>query len=151
MDFTVRQAGPGDIPHLCGLLSELFSLEADFTIDLEKQSRGLRLLVNDSSGSSIVLAAEKAGEVVGMCSVQKLISTSEGGPVGLLEDLVVRKDCRGKGIGRHLLAAAGDWCIQQNLLRLQLLRDKDNIAAVKFYELNGWSNTNLVCMRRYPT
>lgn len=150
MDFIIRQAVREDISQMCGLLSELFSIEADFAVDVEKQSRGLGLLVNGASGSSIVLVAEKAGEVVGMCSVQKLISTSEGGPVGLLEDLVVKKKNRGGGIGRHLLEAASNWCIQQNYLRLQLLRDNDNISALRFYEINGWKDTNLVCMRIYP-
>jgi len=58
-----------------------------------------------------------------MCSVQTLISTAEGGKVGLHEDLIVRKDFRGKGIGAKLLAEVFRWCETYEILRLQLLRE----------------------------
>ena len=41
-----------------------------------------------------------------MCTVQTLISTAEGGPVGLVEDVIVRADYRGHGIGARLLTEA---------------------------------------------
>jgi hypothetical protein len=78
-DIIIRQARPEDIPSLCGLLEDLFSLEADFEPDPEKQVRGLSMLVTDPSGSSLVLVAVKNGIVVGMATVQTLVSTAEGG------------------------------------------------------------------------
>lgn len=95
-----------------------------------------------------MLVAEEADEIIGMFSVQTLISTSEGGPVGLLEDLIVRKDRRESAIGTRLLSAIFRWCKTKNISRLQLLRDVDNERALKFYAVNGWSSTNLVCMRK---
>jgi GNAT superfamily N-acetyltransferase len=148
MDFSIRMANSEDIPGMCDLLCELFSIESDFRPDREKQARGLELLLNDTSGSSIVLVAERRCEIVGMCSVQMLISTSEGGPVGLLEDLIVRKDHRGNGIGTRLLSEIFKWCVTKNISRLQLLRDADNVEALRFYGAHGWTDTNLVCMRK---
>lgn len=84
-----------------------------------------------------------------MGSVQVLISTAEGGPVGLIEDLVVTKDFRGNGTGKRLLSEIVGWCRGKKLSRLQLLRDIRNEEAMKFYILNGWSDTDLTCMRRY--
>lgn len=133
---------------MCGLLSELFSIEADFSPDSQKQAKGLSLLLTDSSGLSAVLVAEKGDEIVGMCSVQALISTAEGGPVGLLEDLIVKKEHRGNGIGTRLLSEIFRWCEMKNISRLQLLRDLDNERALKFYACNGWTGTRLVCMRK---
>ena len=104
--------------------------------------------MNDKSGLSIVFVAEKVDEIIGMCSVQTLISTAEGGPAGLLEDLIVRKDHRGNGIGTRLLSETLRWCDKKNISRLQLLRDADNGSALKFYGGNGWSSTRLVCMRK---
>lgn len=148
MDALIRPANKSDIPQMCGLLSELFSIESDFSPDSQKQATGLSLLLNDKSGLSIVLVAEKGDEIVGMGSVQTLISTAEGGPVGLLEDLIVRRDYRGKGIGTRLLSELLRWCDIKNVSRLQLLRDADNGSALKFYRGNGWSSTRLVCMRK---
>jgi GNAT superfamily N-acetyltransferase len=147
MDFLVRPARADDIPHMCGLLAELFSIESDFSPDRHKQTRGLNLLLDDSSGSSVVFVAERSGEIMGMCSVQTLISTAEGGPVGLLEDVIVRKVYRGKGIGKRLLSEVVGWCAGKNISRLQLLRDADNEPALKFYAGNGWADTSLACMR----
>jgi len=148
MDVLIRPAKTADIPRMCGLLSELFSIESDFSPDLQKQATGLSLLLNDKSDLSIVLVAEKDDEIIGMCSVQTLISTAEGGPVGLLEDLIVRKDSRGNGIGTRLLSEILGWCATKDISRLQLLRDLDNERALKFYECNGWADTRLVCMRK---
>ncbi|MBI5633270.1 MAG: GNAT family N-acetyltransferase [Nitrospirae bacterium] len=148
MGFSIRPAREDDIPRICDLLTELFSIEADFTADREKQSRGLSLLLQDRSGSSVVIVAERDNEVIGVCSVQTLISTAEGGPVGLLEDLIVQKHYRGNGIGTELLAWIGRWCMAKKIRRLQLLRDSANNKALEFYVRNGWNSTSLVCMRK---
>ncbi|MDA8078162.1 MAG: GNAT family N-acetyltransferase [Nitrospiraceae bacterium] len=148
MDFAIRPARADDIPQMCDFLAELFSIESDFSPDRGKQARGLELLLSNAVGSSIVLVAEKGDEIVGMCSVQALISTAEGGPVGLLEDLVVKKDHRGKGIGKRLLSEILGWCAGKNISRIQLLADVDNERALNFYAGNGWADTNLVCMRK---
>ncbi len=150
MEVLVRGARPADIPQMCVLLSDLFGIETDFSPDRGKQGRGLELLLGEASGPAIVLVAEKAGEIIGMCSVQTVISTAEGGPAGLLEDLVVKKDHRGKGIGTRLLSEVHKWCVIKNISRIQLLRDADNLAARKFYSSNGWRETNLICMRKLP-
>jgi len=148
MEVLIRPAKTADIPRMCGLLSELFAIESDFSPDSHKQATGLSLLLADRSGLSAVLVAEKGVEIVGMCSVQTVISTAEGGPVGLLEDLIVKEDCRGNGIGTRLLSEIFRWCDTENISRLQLLRDSDNELALKFYACNGLSSTRLVCMRK---
>ena len=43
--ITLRTAKPSDIPELVELLKELFSIEADFDFDPEKQACGLTLLL----------------------------------------------------------------------------------------------------------
>jgi GNAT superfamily N-acetyltransferase len=146
---VIRPAALTDIPQMCDLLSELFSIESDFSPGGHKQALGLALLINDASGASAVFVAEDGGKIAGMCSVQIVISTAEGGPVGIVEDLIVRRCYRGKGTGAELLARIGKWSQSKKITRLQLLRDADNAAALKFYACNGWSATKLLCMRKY--
>ena len=146
--ITIRTAKSSDIPQLVELLNVLFTIEADFNFDQDKQACGLELLINNDK--DCILVAELLGErrVLGMCTLQTLISTTEGGMVGLLEDLVVAADFRRQGIGAKLLAEAVKWAECQGLKRLQLLADKNNEAALSFYEKEAWESTQLICLRK---
>jgi ribosomal protein S18 acetylase RimI-like enzyme len=146
--FIIRTAKPSDIPQLVELLKVLFAIEADFIFDQDKQSCGLDLLLN--SDKDCILVAELPGEsrVLGMCTIQTLISTAEGGMAGLLEDLIVAADFRHQGIGTELLAEAVNWAERKGLKRLQLLADKNNESALSFYEKQSWQSTQLICLRK---
>lgn len=143
--ITIRPAESADLGAMCGLLKELFALEADFSFDPARQMRGLSLLLGRAGAR--LLAAEVEGRVVGMCSVQLLISTAEGGPAALVEDLVMEKQWRGRGIGRALLTAAAEWAGEHGAYRLQLLADQGNRPALDFYQRLGWKRTRLICLR----
>jgi len=145
----IRSARPADVPALCDLLADLFEIESDFTADFKKQANGLRLLIEDGLGRSKVYVAVHDGRVIGMCSVQMIISTSEGRRAAILEDLVVNREHRGFGFGTALLEAVGKWCLERGISRLQLLADKENSQALTFYANRGWCSTNLVCLRKY--
>lgn len=147
---AIRPARTGDIPRMCELLTELFSIEADFVPEREKQSHGLNALLADPQGKVLVLVAELDGMVVGMATVQTLVSTAEGGRVGLVEDVVVRRDLRGRGVGAQLIEAILTWARSQGLTRLQLLADRDNQQALDFYASRNWISTRLICLRRRP-
>lgn len=147
MDIIIRTARPEDIPRMCDLLDELFSIESDFEPDIEKQVKGLSMLMTDPAGTSLVLVAVAQGQIVGMATVQALVSTAEGGRVGLVEDVVVDSRFRCRGVGTMLLARMIDWARGNKFTRLQLLADRTNHVAVDFYCSRGWSATSLNCMR----
>jgi GNAT superfamily N-acetyltransferase len=148
INITIRSACPRDISRMALLLSELFSIEKDFAPDREKQVQGISSLVADQSGRSRVFVAEQAGVVVGMATVQTLISTAEGGCVGLVEDVIVDRDKQRQGIGTRLLDAVAEWSWQRGLRRLQLVADRENLSAIDFYIRRGWNGTQLICLRR---
>jgi ribosomal protein S18 acetylase RimI-like enzyme len=143
----VRKARQEDLEQLVGLLRLLFTIEEDFSFDAAKQQQGLALLLNNDRGC--VLAAEADGRVVGMCTGQLVISTAEGGPAVLVEDVVVAPPHRGQGIGRALMNALIDWAGAQGATRLQLLADKNNPPALAFYGRLGWQTTALICLRQH--
>jgi GNAT superfamily N-acetyltransferase len=148
MEITIRSARSEDIPVLCGLLADLFALESDFEPDVVKQVKGLSMLLGDLSGSSLVLVAAADGSVIGMATVQTLISTAEGGRVGLVEDVIVAREFRGRGIGAMLLDRIDEWSRAHKLARLQLLADRENRPALDFYFSSNWTSTRLICMRK---
>ncbi len=148
MGITIRTARPEDIPRMCDLLDELFSLESDFEPNVVKQVKGLGMLISDPSGLSLVIVAvDKGGTIIGMATVQALVSTAEGGRVGFVEDVVVDSRFRCRGVGTMLLARIIDWACENKFKRLQLLADRTNHVAVDFYYSRGWSATSLNCMR----
>jgi len=146
--IIIRPAQPTDIPQLVELLKTLFAIEADFTFDPDKQSCGLKLLLDSNKDCILVAESLTDEKVVGLCTVQTLISTAEGGLVGLLEDLIVAADFRNQGIATQLLAEIEAWAESQNLKRLQLLADKNNLSALEFYKRQGWQSTQLICLRK---
>lgn len=145
---VIRAAQEKDIPDMIALLHGLFSLEQDFAPDAGKQESGLALMLSDPRERRVLVAESAEGMVVGMCSAQVLVSTAEGGRVGLVEDVVVRPALRGQGIGSRLMRALEEWAADLGLLRLQLLADRENGGAFAFYSKCGWTNTALICLRK---
>ncbi len=143
----LRPAVPADLEALVRLLGVLFSIEADFRPDATRQRRGLARMLEDPA-RRLVLVAEEGGAVVGMVTVQLVVSTAEGGDAGRVEDLVVDAAHRGRGLGRRLLEGAEIWARGRGATRLQLLADLANAPALGFYARLGWSRTQLGCLRR---
>lgn len=147
MPAVVRSAAPSDLEALVRLLGALFAIEADFAPDPERQRRGLALLLADPERRR-VLVAEEGGAVAGMVTAQLVVSTAEGAMSALVEDMVVTEAARGRGVGRLLLQALAAWAAEHGATRMQLLADRDNRGALRFYERLGWRGTRLVCWRR---
>jgi GNAT superfamily N-acetyltransferase len=143
----VDEATASDLPQLADLLSILFTQEADFQPDREKQIRGLRLIVGAPDRGRIFLA-RLGGEVVGMVSLLFTISTVEGAAVCWLEDMIVRPDQRGKGLGARLLQHAVAYAKTHGFARITLLTDRINDRAIRFYEQHGFRRSEMIPLRR---
>lgn len=146
LKITVRDACLDDLAGMTGLLGELFSIEADFTPDIRRQRLGLASLM--ANPEATLLVAVNGNGIVGMCTLQPLISTAEGGTVGIVEDLVVADAWRSKGIGSMLIHAIEKTAQNRNMSRLQLLTDQSNEAAKRFYKKQKWEQTQLIAMRK---
>ena len=146
--ITLRPARTTDLPALVELLCQLFSIETDFEVRPARHARGLRLLLGAvRRGRAYVAVAEARGEVVGMATVQTVVSTAEGARSGWIEDVVVRDDLRGAGIGTSLMANIAQWARANGLSRLQLLADGRNRLALAFYDWLAFQTTNMICLR----
>lgn len=147
MKITIDFASEDDLPQLADLLAELFALESDFQPDREKQMRGLRLILNDPAiGRLFVLRVD--GKVTGMANALITISTAEGGPVVLLEDIIISGTYRGMGLGRRLFDHVVAWAQGQGMTRVTLLADGDNRSALAFYDNLEFELSNMVVLRK---
>ncbi len=149
MDITIRKAEERDAATLAAMIAELFSIERDFVPAPEKHEAGIRGILARGQDAAAFVAEDAAGEAVGMVTVQLVISTAEGGPSGLLEDLFVRQDARRGGAATALVDAVEAWCRSRGATRVQLLADEGNGGALRFYDRRGYGPTSMVCRRRY--
>lgn len=147
MDTTIEFARNDDLPALCALLSELFTLETDFVADRDKQLRGLRLLLETpASGRLFVVRTDT--RIVGMANALITISTAQGSPVLLLEDVIVDRRFRGMGLGRQLVEHVCAWARAEGMSRVTLLVDRDNLPAQAFYRNLGFEESAMLVRRK---
>lgn len=144
--LRIEPATLDDLPELAELLHDLFSMEADFVPDRDKQVRGLKLILEQPSRGRIFVLRNDH-QIIGMINLLITISTAEGGFVLLLEDLVVKHDHRGQGYGSKLIDHAVHFAREKNFLRITLLTDRDNPASKKFYLERGFIESDMIPLR----
>lgn len=142
----IEQATLEDLPQLTELLTDLFTLEGDFDPDPVRQSRGLRMLLEQPSRGRIFVLRQN-GLILGMINLLFTISTAEGGAVILLEDLIIQREFRGHGLGSRLLNYALDYARKKDFKRITLLTDRVNAEAQRFYKRHGFFDSAMLPMR----
>ncbi len=135
-----------DMPQLVELLVALFSEEADFRPDKNKQEHGLRLILEQPNrGRIFVLRTDHM--VIGMVNLLFTISTAEGGLVILMEDVIVHPQHRRMGYGGRLLAHAIEFAREKHFRRITLLTDKLSAESQTFFAKHGFSFSSMIPMR----
>ena len=148
--LRIEPATIDDLPELTEMLFELFSQEADFKPDREKQMRGIKLILEQPSRGRIFVL-RSPNKIIGMVNLLITISTAEGGFVLLLEDLFIDRAHRGQGYGTKLLDYAIDFAKKKNFLRITLLTDQPDEPQKHFYLKNGFVQSSMVPMRMFFT
>ena len=140
-------ATAADLDALADLLGELFTLESDFRPERAKQLAGLRLIL-ESPQIGRLFALRVDGRVAGMANALITVSTAEGRPVVLLEDVIVGAAWRGRGFGRLLVEHVLEWAAEAGMARVTLLADKENAPALAFYAALGFAPSAMAVLRR---
>lgn len=139
-------ANMNDLPELAELLNDLFTQDIEFVSDLKKQKLGLEAIINNPAIGEILVLKDE-GQILGMVSLLYSISTALGGKVAILEDMIIQKDHRQQGLGKELLGKAIRFSKERNCLRLTLLTDFNNDAAINFYQHFGFRKSDMIPMR----
>lgn len=135
MNIIIREAIPKDMSKVLELIKELaiFEKEPNAVIITVKQ------LINDGFSSSPkfkCFVAELNQKIVGMALFYARYSTWKG-PTIHLEDLIVSKSVRGKGIGLKLFSRVIHYAFQLNVKRVEWAVLEWNENAINFYKRNG--------------
>jgi GNAT superfamily N-acetyltransferase len=146
MKKEISIACMNDLPQLIELLNDLFTQDIEFVPDLDKQKKGLEAIINNPEiGEILVLKGDS--KILGMVSLLYSISTALGGKVAILEDMIIHKDYRQKGLGKELLGEAIRFSKERNCLRLTLLTDFNNYSAINLYQQFGFKKSEMIPMR----
>jgi GNAT superfamily N-acetyltransferase len=105
--------------------------------DLDMQTYSQRVFVARATGYRMFMA-EMEGDVVGVIGMIHNHNLHDGF-VTYIEQVVVDKDCRGKGVGSHLLEFAENRAKEEGCDEIELDVDqKDGKQAEDFYMQNGY-------------
>ncbi len=140
--LIIREATEADLEAAVGLVRELAEELADRE-GLDPSGVRERFPEALSDARSCVLVAELEGEVVGLTHVQLRRLLLHRGPSGVIEELVVSKRHRGRGVGRHLLSAAIAWCRERGCAEVEVSTEWGNAAGLALYRGLGFTERGI--------
>ncbi|WP_417885308.1 GNAT family N-acetyltransferase [Zunongwangia sp.] len=135
MNLIIREGTKKDMPAVFALIQEL----AEFENEPEAVQISIRDLEKDGFGTAPLFScfvAEIDGTIEGMALFYNRYSTWKGKTIHL-EDLVVKKSSRNKGIGKHLYRKVIEHAKEQGCQRVEWVVLNWNTNAVNFYKKSG--------------
>lgn len=132
----IRRAAEADIPAIVGLIEDLAEYEhaRDECLITEQQ---LHQALFGSHPALFAHVAESGGVICGTVVWFLNFSTWTGHHGIYLEDLYVRPEQRGAGLGKALLSALAAECVANGYTRLDWAVLDWNTPSIKFYDSLG--------------
>jgi len=135
-DERVRRARPDDVPAIVELVHGLADYERA-PDECHLTATQLETALFGNAPAVFCHVAEHEGEVAG-CALWFLSFSTWRGVHGIyLEDLYVRPEIRGTGLGKALLTALAQECVTNNYERLEWSVLTWNTPAIDFYKSLG--------------
>lgn len=138
--FTIRFAEAADVDTILALIQEL----ADFEREPDAVKTTREDLLRDGFGEQVrfeCFLAEREGETLGFLLFFPTYSTWTGRLGIHLEDLYVRPDFRGQGVGKALLARSAALLRERGGVRLELNVLDWNTSAAEVYAHLGFKRS----------
>ncbi len=97
-----------------------------------------------------VFGAYRGSKIVGTCTLNVCANLSwSGRPYGIVENIIVTKNERGKGIGKSLLLFARRMAESKNCYKVALMTKQKNPEMASFYRSAGFSDDKVGYQRRF--
>jgi GNAT superfamily N-acetyltransferase len=140
MTISIRPATRADLPLIAALIRDLAEYEKLASdVRFDEAVLGEKLFgANGGRGPyAEVLIGELDGAAQGFALFFHNFSTFEGKPGIYLEDLFVRTEARGSGLGKALLAQLAALAVERDCARLEWSVLDWNAPAIGFYKALG--------------
>jgi GNAT superfamily N-acetyltransferase len=128
----IRQAAEADADDVARLAAEL-AMSFEFS-EVRFREHYPALL---AEGGACLLLAVDGNESVGYLLGFRHLTFYANGPVGWVEEVVVRDEVRGRGIGRTLMSAFEDWAAAEGCTLVALATRR----AAPFYRALGYEES----------
>lgn len=151
MTLLIRRAQQSDVLRMAEIRAQRWGTR-EFWVDRIGSYLHGTYFPQHALSSRAVFVAERDGVVAGFVAGHQ---TTRHGCDGELEWIDVAEESRRLGIAAKLLASAGSWFVEQNLLRICVNVDPANSVARTFYAKHGalvlnphwlvWEDAHLMC------
>ena len=136
--LSIRVATEADAPALLALYQHL---SADNALVPQDRAEAIIAQIGQYTGSAILLG-EVEGEAVSSCTLVVVPNLTRGGtPYALIENVVTRKDRRGLGFGKAMLAAACERAWAYDCYKVMLSTGSKKPGTLAFYEAAGFEQS----------
>ncbi|UNU41356.1 GNAT family N-acetyltransferase [Sphingopyxis sp. YF1] len=133
MTLSIRPATRADLPLIAQFIRDLADYEKlAHEVRFDEATLGEKLF--GARPYAEVVIGEIGGAAQGFALFFHNFSTFEGRPGIHLEDLFVRPEARGSGLGKALLAHLAKLCVERGCARLEWSVLDWNAPAIGFYE-----------------
>lgn len=133
--MIIRQMNTSDIPQLASLYKQFWNEESC----VEKMNTQFKKICQ--SDTHVILSAVENDRLVG--SVMGIICEELYGlcaPFMVLENMVVDKESRRKGVGKALISELERVATERNCTQIILITETNRIDACNFYESAGYDS-----------
>ena len=141
--MTVRKALPADAEKVAALAKCMWDH------DIGELAEEFREVI---AGKGAVFVAEEGKDIVGFAQCQlrhDYVEGTETSPVGYLEGVYVREDCRRKGYAGLLLKACEGWAREQGCREFASDCELTNENSLRFHLALGFNEANrIICFTK---
>jgi GNAT superfamily N-acetyltransferase len=142
-DILIREARESDLLTIRKLTLELIEAMGNTEgIDIRLIAENCRNIL--SKANSYILVAEIEGIIVGFVNFTIRKTILHRGLSGLIDELIIAKIYRGKGVGKQLLSSAIEKSRQLGCCEVEISTEKTNIKAREFYRQCGFTERGVL-------
>ena len=134
----LREAGRADVPELVGLMRGFYA-ESGFDLDEERAAAGFEALLAEARLGRVWLI-DPAPAAAGYVVVTFVFAMEYGGMVAVVDDLYVRPEVRGKGLGTAALAEVRHECAELGMRAVRVEVGVNNLVAQAVYRSAGFES-----------
>ena len=141
----IRVAADSDASQVYQLIAQLQQFAGVEVAEAAAFIHQFRRVLADPRFRAFVM--EEAGVIKGVITIWLRESLFHGGPVALIDELIIDESSRGQGIGSQLIDHVVAYCARLGCEEVEVSTEADNLAARGFYARHGFVERGVILER----